>query len=106
MKDVTARLANGPDLTFQVAPGQTLMEAIRIAVPDGVLALCGGNCSCGTCHVIFDAQSLATLPDMKIDERELLGRLDNVETNSRLACQLSFDVLPQTFAISIPSSEY
>lgn len=102
VKDVRATLADGQNLTFQIAPGQTLMEAIRGAAPNGVLALCGGNCSCGTCHVIVDAACLATLPAMKIDERELLECQDNCDANSRLACQLSFDALPLTFTISIP----
>lgn len=102
MKEVRATLADGRSLTFQIAPRQTLMEAIRNAVSEGVPALCGGNCSCGTCHVIIHAQCLAALPAMTIDEQELLESLDNCEANSRLACQLPFEVLPAVSEIRIP----
>lgn len=106
VKEVVAALPDGQNLTLQIAPGQTLMEAIRAAVPEGVPALCGGNCSCGTCHVVFDALSLGALPEMTIDEQEVLESLDNYEANSRLACQLPFDALPSISAISIPIANY
>jgi 2Fe-2S ferredoxin len=35
-------------------PGRTVMEVIRDAGFDELLALCGGCCSCATCHVYVD----------------------------------------------------
>ena len=38
--------------SIEVSPTGTLMEAIRDNGFDDLLALCGGCCSCATCHVI------------------------------------------------------
>ena len=56
----------------------------------GVAALCGGMCSCATCHVYVDPQWQAKLPAMMSDERELLAELAHYRENSRLSCQLEF----------------
>lgn len=46
---------------------------------------CGGNCTCGTCHVRVKE---GTFEPMKRDERELLDLLPRIYPDSRLACQL------------------
>ncbi len=42
--------------TKEITPevGETLMEAIRDAGFDDLQAICGGCCSCATCHVYVD----------------------------------------------------
>jgi len=68
--------------------GMSLMEAIRDNGFDELLALCGGSCSCGTCHVHIDPAFLAALPPMGEVERELLDGSDCRNEGSRLACQI------------------
>ena len=70
------------------APGKSLMELIRNAGVDELLALCGGCCSCATCHVIVDDAFAAKLPAMSADENDLLDSSDHRTTNSRLSCQV------------------
>jgi 2Fe-2S ferredoxin len=41
--------------------GITLMEAAKQNGIKGILALCGGACACGTCHVYVDAAWLPKL---------------------------------------------
>lgn len=53
-------------------PDFSLMEAIREGGVDEILALCGGCCSCATCHVFVDEAFLDRLPPMSEDEDELL----------------------------------
>jgi 2Fe-2S ferredoxin len=68
--------------------GNTLMEAIRDSGFGELLAVCGGCCSCATCHVHIDPAYLDKVPKMKSEEDELLSTsLDRDET-SRLSCQL------------------
>ena len=67
--------------------GQKLMENLR-ELDYGVAAICGGMCSCATCHVYIDPQWLAKLPAMMSDERELLAELSHYRENSRLSCQV------------------
>ena len=66
----------------------TLMEAIRDAGFDELLALCGGCCSCATCHVHVDADYFDALEPMSSDENDLLDGSDHRTAFSRLSCQI------------------
>ena len=69
------------------AEGQTLMQALRDSGVD-VLALCGGSCSCATCHVHVDPAFGDRLPAMSNDENDLLENSAHRDQTSRLSCQL------------------
>ena len=68
--------------------GRTVMEVIRDNGFDELLALCGGCCSCATCHVHVDPAFADKLPKMSDDENDLLDSSDHRDANSRLSCQL------------------
>ena len=75
-----------------VAPtGATLMEVLRDQEL-GVAALCGGMCSCATCHVYIDEAWVGKLPAMQSDEAEVLSDVPDRKLNSRLSCQIA--ILP------------
>ena len=80
----------GEESTVEVADGLTVMEAIRDNGFDELLALCGGCCSCATCHVHVDPAFTDKLPPMSEDEDDLLESSDHRDANSRLACQIPF----------------
>ena len=81
---------SGSESTIEVEDGLTVMEAIRDNGFDELLALCGGCCSCATCHVHVDPAMLERLPEMSEDEDDLLESSDHREANSRLSCQIPF----------------
>ena len=83
---VTTR--DGSETSIEVQPGYTIMEAIREAGFDELLALCGGCCSCATCHVYVDPDSMDQLPPMSEDENDLLDSSSHRTAHSRLSCQL------------------
>lgn len=85
---VTTREGNTSEV--EVGDGLSVMEAIRDNGFDELLALCGGCCSCATCHVLVDPDFLARLPQMSEDEDDLLESSDHRAANSRLSCQLPF----------------
>jgi 2Fe-2S ferredoxin len=66
------------------------MEHIRDAGLDELLALCGGCCSCATCHVYVDDGMNGYLPALSVDEDELLDSSDHRRAQSRLSCQIPF----------------
>lgn len=78
----------GEEKTVDAPNGRTLMEVIRDNGFDELLALCGGCCSCATCHVHIDASQSGALPKMSADENDLLDSSDHRNEFSRLACQL------------------
>lgn len=89
---VTTRDGSVRDVEGQV--GLSVMEAIRDGGIDELAAVCGGCCSCATCHVYVDAGDLAVLPPMSADEDDLLDASEHRTERSRLSCQIAvFDGL-------------
>jgi 2Fe-2S ferredoxin len=81
---------DGSEHTFEGGSGMSVMEVIRDAGVDELLALCGGCCSCATCHVHVDPAFADKLPKMSEDENDLLDSSDHRDANSRLSCQIPF----------------
>jgi len=65
-----------------------VMEAIRDNGFDELLALCGGCCSCATCHVFVDPAFADKLAPISEDENDLLDSSEYRNETSRLSCQL------------------
>lgn len=85
---VTDRL--GAVQKIDSATDRPLMEALRDAGL-GVLGTCGGQCSCGTCHVYVGSSWAKKLAAPSEDERmmlEAIGELVEVRDTSRLSCQI------------------
>lgn len=81
--------------------GLTVMEAIRDAGIDELLALCGGCCSCATCHVHVAPEFANRLPAMSADEDELLDASSHRTAQSRLSCQITIDSFLDGLAVTI-----
>jgi 2Fe-2S ferredoxin len=81
---------DGSEREIDGKAGWSVMENIRGAGFDELLALCGGCCSCATCHVHVDPQWLESLPPMKGDEDDLLDSSSHRQANSRLSCQIEY----------------
>ena len=81
---------SGEESTVEAAAGLSVMEAIRDNGFDELLALCGGCCSCATCHIYVDPAFADKLPKMSEDEDDLLESSDHRAEGSRLSCQIPF----------------
>ena len=80
---------DGVEHEVEARTGLKLMENLR-ELDYGVAAICGGMCSCATCHVYVDPAWVDRLPAPMSDERELLTELGHHRDNSRLSCQIEF----------------
>jgi 2Fe-2S ferredoxin len=81
---------DGIEHELEVKTGLKVMETLR-ELDYGVAAICGGMCSCATCHVYVDADWAVKLPTAMSDERELLNELTHYQpASSRLSCQIEF----------------
>ena len=78
---------SGTEQTVEVAPDGSLMEAIRDSGFQDLLALCGGCCSCATCHNVVESDFVAPEP-MSSEEDELHDGSDHRQAGSRLSCQI------------------
>ena len=85
---LTARDGSEREIAGQA--GTSVMEVVRDNGVDELLALCGGACSCATCHVYADLGSAPGLPAMGADEDALLEGVGYRRPESRLSCQITF----------------
>ncbi len=83
---VTTR--EGETREVEAQAGLTVMEAIRDNGFDELLALCGGCCSCATCHVHVDDAWIEAVGRPGADEDDLLDSSDHRNERSRLSCQI------------------
>ena len=79
---------DGTVMSLEGTAGQSLMTVIRDAGAEGMLAMCGGCCSCATCHVAVTGGPADALSPPLLDEQDLLSALTNVTPTSRLSCQI------------------
>lgn len=88
MAKITVVTREGESKEVQAENDLTLMEVIRDEGFDELLALCGGCCSCATCHVHIDPAFADKMPEMTEDESDLLDSSDHRNETSRLSCQI------------------
>src|ERR1700734_4351961 len=80
----------GKEHDSEAKPGLKVMEILR-ELDYGVAAICGGLCSCATCHIYVDESWTGRLPKPQSDELELLRELSDFRpATSRLSCQVEF----------------
>ena len=80
---------DGREQSAQGDPGQSVMQAAIGAMVPGIVADCGGACSCATCHGYVDAAWVDRMPQPTAEEADMIdaGCLD-VQPTSRLTCQI------------------
>ncbi|MDE5447084.1 2Fe-2S iron-sulfur cluster binding domain-containing protein [Bradyrhizobium sp. CSA207] len=89
MPAITFIHPDGKSDRIETSDGESAMQAATRHGLDGILAECGGNAMCATCHVYVDAGWLARLPAIGDNEDALLdGTADARLPNSRLSCQI------------------
>lgn len=90
MPQMTVTDRSGTEHVLHGDAGMSVMEVIRDGGIDELLALCGGSCSCATCHVHVASDWLAAVGTPGADEDDLLDSSDHRTAASRLSCQIAF----------------
>ncbi len=89
MATIYVKDRDGVDHVLEAEVGASLMEPLRELDGGAIEALCGGMCSCATCHVFVVSEWYAKLPAATDDELELLEGTECFnESQSRLCCQV------------------
>jgi 2Fe-2S ferredoxin len=97
--------SNGTQHAVQADVGQSIMQAaVNNGVP-GILADCGGSCSCATCHCYVDAAWVARVPEAESYEIELLTCALDVRPNSRLSCQIKISAEIDGIVLQLPIAQ-
>ncbi len=88
MPKITYIEHGGKKHTVDAPVGTTVMEnAIKNGVP-GIVAECGGACSCATCHVHVDEAWKDKVGPPSPMEEDMLDFAFDVKPTSRLSCQI------------------
>lgn len=101
MPNINVVLRSGEERLIEAPLGLSVMEAVREAGIDELLALCGGCCSCATCHVYVSEGFEDYLPPLSSDEDDLLDSSDHRNRQSRLACQIVLNADLEGLALTI-----
>lgn len=97
---------NGARHSLTLKPGVSLMQgAVAHNVP-GIDADCGGACACATCHVYVDDAWSSKTGEKSAMEESMLDFAENVETNSRLSCQIKVTDDLDGLVVRLPESQH
>jgi 2Fe-2S ferredoxin len=104
MPEITYALPDGTEQIIDVACGQSVMSgSVRNNLP-GIVAECGGGCSCATCHVYLPDDYAAAFDEATDEERDLVEFLEGAGPTSRLSCQLIVSEACQGVRITVPDN--
>ena len=106
MPTITVTTRDGHTRAIEATVGKSLMENLRNGGIEEVLALCGGCCSCATCHVHVDAAWADRMPAMSQDEDDLLETSEDRDAASRLSCQIPFTDALDGIAVTVAAEDY
>ena len=89
MPQVTYILPDGSETTLDARDGDSVMEtAVKNGIK-GIVAECGGACSCATCHVfVADEFADAVGGPSDLEDDMLDGAAFDRRPTSRLSCQI------------------
>jgi 2Fe-2S ferredoxin len=88
MPTIHVTLRSGAQRSIAATSGLSVMENLRDNGVDEILALCGGCCSCATCHVHVAPGWFERTGAPGADEDDLLSTSDHRVATSRLSCQI------------------
>lgn len=105
MAHITYIEQNGTRHEAQGEVGSTVMEtAILNGVP-GIVAECGGACTCATCHVYVDDAWTEVVGPPSMMEEDMLDFAFEVKPTSRLSCQIKVRDELDGLVVHVPSRQ-
>ncbi len=102
---VTFELPDGSEQRCRAAAGETLMDAALDNGVPGIVAQCGGGCTCCTCHCWVLSPWLEQLPAPHRDERDMLEYAWGACRRSRLACQVTLVEALDGIRVQVPAQQ-
>lgn len=98
--------SSGDQSVVDATVGNSLMIAATQNGVDGIVAECGGNASCATCHVWVRDQFLSLVGEPEELEEDLLEMaVTERRTGSRLSCQIPVTEEMDGLTVDIPPDQ-
>ena len=105
MPKITFEQADGSAVEVDARSGESLMEAAIDNDVAGIIAECGGACSCATCHVYVDPAWADRLPPPDPLEDGMLDCVLDRQATSRLSCQIRVDDPLEGMRVRVPAEQ-
>ncbi|HEV7826762.1 MAG TPA: 2Fe-2S iron-sulfur cluster-binding protein [Mycobacteriales bacterium] len=106
MPEITYVSADGAADIVDVPVGTNVMRGAVGAGIDGIVAECGGNAMCATCHVYVPDEYADALPPVTTVEDELLdSTASERRSSSRLSCQLPVTARLDGMVVQLPETQ-
>jgi 2Fe-2S ferredoxin len=96
---------SGKEHRLEAEDGKSVMQTAVDAMVPGIMADCGGSCSCATCHCYVDEAWIARLQPAESAERDMLECALDPQDNSRLSCQLRMTPQSDGLVVRLPKSQ-
>lgn len=105
MAKITYIEFNGNKRVVDVDPGYSVMQGAINNNVRGVIAECGGACSCATCHVYVDGEWSDRLARKTEEEVAMLDAVVDLRPNSRLSCQIKVTESLDGMVVRLPERQ-
>lgn len=96
----------GTAVAVQLETGCSVMQGAMDNLIEGIVAECGGCCSCATCHCYVDEAWLDCLEEPSDVEKDMLECAVDPKPNSRLACQITVTDALDGLVVHLPESQF
>jgi ferredoxin, 2Fe-2S len=103
MPKITYVEHDGTTRTVEAEVGTTVMEAALKNEVGGIVAECGGSCTCATCLVHVDEAWIDKVGTRSEEEEDQLDFAFDVRPNSRLSCQIKVTEALDGLIVHTPS---
>ena len=106
MPSITYVHPDGSREVLDVPVGTSVMRAAILNGVDGIVAECGGEMMCATCHVYVERAHMPLTPAQSDDEKAMLEfTASERKPNSRLSCQLVVTPEMDGLVVYLPESQ-
>lgn len=96
---------DGSEHVVDVDEDMSLMEGATLNMVPGIDGMCGGICSCATCHCYIDLTDQQGMPPISAGEEEMLQGVADRRPESRLGCQISVNSSMAGLRVVMPESQ-
>ena|ERR1035441_10015573 len=96
---------NGTEHVVDARVGATIMQVATTHAVPGIVADCGGNCSCATCHVYIGKPWSSRIAPPTKEENDMIDCALHVNEESRLSCQIAVTEELDGLVVRMPESQ-
>jgi 2Fe-2S ferredoxin len=96
---------NGTEHLVDALVGDSVMQTATSHMVPGIVADCGGNCACATCHIYIEESWSARVNPPSREEREMIECALHVTPASRLSCQVQITHELDGLVVRLPESQ-